>query len=64
MKPSITPPQLKRRANLLYKLRNKGINCDTRKKTIFCDYDKDIREISQARKLIAEFHFVVQIQIV
>lgn len=51
---------LRRRANLLYSLRKKGIKCDTKRKIIFMPYLTDTLKYGQVGKLCREFHFVVQ----
>lgn len=55
--------QKKRRANLLYQLRQKGIRCITRDYTIFYPYGKDPNEIPEIRNLRNEFMFYVQFEI-
>ena len=56
--------QLRRRAYLLYTLRKKGIRCLTRCRTICYPYGEDPLQVSQICKLIREFHFTVQFEIV
>lgn len=53
----------KRRANLLYQLRQKGIRCFTRQYTIFFPYGQDPNAVSEIRNLRNEFHFTVQYEI-
>ena len=55
--------RLKRRANLLYRLRKKGIRVDTKQRVIFCAAGKDITNIVQVKRLKEEFHFNIQIVI-
>lgn len=50
----------KRRANLLYKLRRKGIEADTGKRVIFIPYGEDPRQYIQTIRLCREFHFSIQ----
>lgn len=37
--------RLKRRANILYRLRKKGIKADTKQRVIFCPFNEDITGI-------------------
>lgn len=55
--------QAKRRANLLYQLRQKGIRCHTRQYTIFFPYGQDPDAVSEIRSLRSEYHFTVQYKI-
>lgn len=56
-----TPSKTKRRrANLLYKLRRKGIEADTRQRAIFIPYGEEPRQYIQAVRLCNEFHFSIQ----
>jgi hypothetical protein len=55
--------KLKRRANLLYALRKKGIRCDTRQRTVFFPYGESSEGICQIRRLREEFGFAVQFEI-
>lgn len=48
------------RANLLYRLRRKGIEVDTRQHTIFIPYGDEPRRYIQVRRLCREFYFSVQ----
>lgn len=57
------PPLLKRRANILYRLRKKGIRCNTRQRTIFYPYGKNPNEILEIKQLREEFYFTVQFQL-
>ncbi|PXZ44934.1 hypothetical protein DMB45_00350 [Sanguibacteroides justesenii] len=50
----------KRRANILYRLRKKGIRCVTRERTIFYPFGENPYDILQIRQLLSEFNFVVQ----
>ncbi len=50
----------KRRANLLYKLRRKGIIVDTKYRTIFIPYGERPDKHIQAIRLSKEFHFNIQ----
>lgn len=56
--------QAKRRANLLYRLRQKGIRCLTEDFTIFFPYGEDPNVISEIRSLREEYYFSVQFEIV
>ncbi len=56
--------QAKRRANLLYRLRQKGIRCLTEQFTIFFPYGEDPNIISEVRCLREEYHFSVQFEII
>lgn len=53
----------KRRTNILYRLRKKKIRCNTRERTIFYPFGLNPYDILQIRQLLAEFNFVVQIEI-
>lgn len=55
--------QLKRRTNLLYRLRKKGIRCDTKAREIYIAYNKDPMAVIQIRRLCNEFNFIVQFEI-
>jgi len=59
------PPKkkLKRRANILYRLRKKGIQCNTKERTIFFQYGESPDTILQIRQLREEFKFTLQFQI-
>lgn len=50
----------KRRANLLYKLRRKGITCDTKSRVIYLPYGEDPYKHIQITRLRQEFHFNIQ----
>ena len=55
--------RLKRRANLLYRLRKKGVRCDTKAREISFAYGKDPMEVIQIRRLCKELNFNVQLTI-
>ena len=55
--------RLKRRANILYRLRKKGIRADTKQRIIFCAAGKDITNIVQVKRLRKELHFNIQLVI-
>lgn len=55
--------RLKRRANLLYRLRKKGVRCDTKAREIYFAYDKDPMKVIQIRRLCKEYNFNVQLTI-
>ncbi len=50
----------KRRANLLYKLRRRGIQCDTKQRCIYLPYMEQPQNYPQIPRLCREFHFYVQ----
>lgn len=50
----------KRRANLLYKLRRKGIEADTKQRIIFIPYGQQPYLHIQAERLCHEFNFNIQ----
>lgn len=50
----------KRRANLLYRLRRKGIEVNTKKRTIFIPYGQQFSQYIQAVRLCREFYFNIQ----
>lgn len=50
----------KRRANLLYKLRRKGIEADTKQRVIFIPYGKQPYMHIQVTRLCREFYFNIQ----
>jgi len=56
--------KLKRRAGILYRLRKKGVRCDTRTRTIFFPAGGDIESVCQIRTLRREFGFVVQFEMI
>ena len=51
---------LKRRANLLYQLRRKGVRCDTGLKLIFIPYESNPFRHPQVMPLCKEYHFNIQ----
>lgn len=50
----------KRRANLLYKLRRKGIEVDTKQRVIFIPYGEEPDKYIQVVRLCREFYFNIQ----
>ena len=52
-----------KRDNLLYRLRKKGVQANTREHTIFFGVGGDPFKIRQIRWLCREFHFNVQLVI-
>lgn len=56
--------QAKRRANLLYRLRQKGVRCLTEDFTIFFPYGEYPNVISKIRSHRKEYNFSVQFEIV
>lgn len=52
--------QPKRRANMLYKLRRRGIQCDTKQRCIYLPYTESPASYPQIKRLCREFHFYVQ----
>ncbi|MDD4406161.1 MAG: hypothetical protein PHO36_15540 [Parabacteroides sp.] len=52
----------KRRDNILYRLRKKGIKVHTRSRTVYARPGVDVEKIEQIKKLRQEFDFVVQLQ--
>ena len=52
--------KLNRRANLLYRLRRKGIEVNTRQRVIFIPYGQQPADYIQAVRLCREFHFNIQ----
>lgn len=51
----------KRRANILYRLRKKGVSCSTKERIISFPYSGKPFEIIQIKRLCDEFHFHVQL---
>ncbi len=49
----------KRRSNILYKLRKKGVVCDTKQRIIELPYGSDPDAIIQVRRLRREYRFTV-----
>lgn len=60
----LTDKQLMRRKNLLYKLRRKGVRCDTKDRCIEYPYGSEPRDVPQIRRLMDEYKFNVQYVIV
>lgn len=56
--------KLKRRANLLYRLRKKGVRCNTRGREISFPYGENPDNVVQIRRLREEYNFSVQFEIV
>jgi hypothetical protein len=56
--------RMKRRANILYRLRRKGFICDTRQRTIYWRGEwGNPQSALQVRQLRGEFHFEVQYEL-
>jgi hypothetical protein len=55
------PKNLKRRANILYRLRKKGIICNLRERIIFIPAGENSDDIVQVRRLRSEFGFNIQL---
>lgn len=54
----------KRRANILYNLRKKGVRCDSYKRTIYLPFGTNLaRQPGQVARLCTEFNFVIQFEI-
>lgn len=53
----------KRRSNILYKLRKKGVAADTKARTIELPYGSDPDSIIQVKRLRREYRFNVQFYI-
>ena len=53
--------RLKRRANLLYRLRKKGVRCDTKAREIYFAYNKDPMKVIQIKRLCKEYYFNIQL---
>lgn len=49
-----------RRKNLLYKLRKKGVRCDTKARCIEYPYGEDPARVPQIRCLVREYNFNIQ----
>ena len=64
MRYPLSPPALckskQRRATLLYKLRRKGIEADTKQRVIFIPYGERPQDYVQAVRLCKEFYFNIQ----
>lgn len=56
--------KLKRRANILYRLRKKGIRCNIKEREVYFPYGKEPMKVVQIRRLCNEFNFRVQFEIV
>lgn len=56
----MSPPSLKRRANLLYRLRKKGIRCDTKQRLIMLSCFQNPTDYVQITKLCRDYAFNVQ----
>ena len=54
--------KLKRRSNMLYRLRKKDVVCNTRQKTIYMPYEQIIPDIIELKRLREEFHFFIQLK--
>lgn len=54
----------KRRSNMLYKLRKKGVKVNTKERTIFIPYGEDPNKEVQVVRLWKEYHFNVQFEII
>ena len=49
---------------MLYKLRKKGVQCDTKARTIYFPFNQCPWNVAQIKHLYNEFEFVVQLTIV
>lgn len=56
--------KLKRRANLLYKLRRHGVKCNTQLRMIYIPYGNNPFQFVQVARLCHEFHFNIQYVII
>lgn len=54
---------VKRRTNLLYNLRKKGVRCFTKERMIFFPYGENPYAIKQIVSLCNEYHFNVQLEL-
>ena len=54
----------KRRSNILYRLRKKGVRVNTKERTIFIPYGEDPNKEVQVGRLRKEYHFNVQFKII
>lgn len=62
---NISPEKLlKRRANLLYRLRKKKVKVATKDRTIFYPYGENPERHIQIKRLREEFNFQVQFEII
>lgn len=57
---SMVDRKTKRRYNLVYRLRKRGIMCDSRKRTIYLVFGTDTAEDRLCRQLCSEFRFAIQ----
>jgi len=55
--------QLKRRANILYRLRRKCFRAHTKDRIVFYHYGKDPLAVLQIRQLTKEFNFNIQFEL-
>lgn len=55
-----TVTNLKRRANMLYRLRKHGISVDTKERCIFIPYGESPWRFPQVRRLHDEYYFNIQ----
>lgn len=53
-------PKVKRRDNLLYRLRKHGILACTKQKVVYIPYEESPFEHPQVRRLVDEFYFNIQ----
>lgn len=51
---------LKRRSNLLYRLRKKGVRVDTKFREIYIPYGEDPFPFTEVCRLREEYHFNIQ----
>lgn len=56
----MTDKKKMRRKNLLYRLRRKGVRCDTRSRVIEFPYGEDPGRVPQIRRLVKEYRFNIQ----
>jgi hypothetical protein len=58
----MTEKKLKRRANLLYRLRRKGVEVVTKERTIHCRQEnlERVRNIRQTKILMIEYGFAIK----
>lgn len=62
MKRAPPPKKLKRRANLLYRLRKKGVRCNTRERTIYYPHGYTPGEC-RIQRLRQEYDFKIQFKL-
>lgn len=55
---------LKRRANLLYRLRRNGVDCSLKRKTIYLPFETSPMMYPQIKRLCNEYHFDIQYVII